>query len=53
MIFYKAKSKKLYVYVDESGQDTKGLIFVVGILVFEKEKSALMEKLKRKAVKIM
>ncbi|HRZ95361.1 MAG TPA: DUF3800 domain-containing protein [Candidatus Moranbacteria bacterium] len=45
MIFYKAKSKKLYVYVDESGQDTKGLIFVVGILVFEKEKSALMEKL--------
>lgn len=39
------KSKqKLYCYVDESGQDTKGRLFVVGIVVLEKEKDEI-EKL--------
>lgn len=33
----KSKKKKLYAYVDESGQDTKGLIFVVSVLVLENE----------------
>lgn len=39
----KIKTKKLYAYVDESGQDTKGFIFVVSVLVFEKEKEILCD----------
>jgi len=37
--------KKIYAYVDESGQDTKGLVFIVSVLVFEKEKEYLAEVL--------
>jgi hypothetical protein len=37
----KSIKKKLYVYVDESGQDTKGLIFVVSVLVLEDEKPSV------------
>lgn len=38
----KMKSKqKLYCYVDESGQDTKGKLFVVGIVVTGNEKEEL------------
>lgn len=37
--------KKLYVYVDESGQDTKGLLFVVSILILEGEREAIQEML--------
>lgn len=29
------KRKNLYAYVDESGQDTEGLLFVVGVVVLE------------------
>jgi hypothetical protein len=37
--------EKIYAYVDESGQDTKGLIFVVSILVFETEKNDILAAL--------
>ena len=37
--------KKLYVYVDESGQDSKGLIFVVGVLIIEKDREVILKKL--------
>ncbi|MDR3559069.1 MAG: DUF3800 domain-containing protein [Candidatus Pacebacteria bacterium] len=37
MIPYQTKSKKLYVYVDESGQDTRGRFFLVSIIISEKE----------------
>jgi hypothetical protein len=40
-------SKKIYAYVDESGQDTKGLLFVVSILVFENEKEILKDSLEK------
>lgn len=35
--------KKLYCYVDESGQDTKGDIFIVSIVVTGKERDELLE----------
>lgn len=41
------KKKKLYVYVDESGQDTKGLVFVVSILVMESERELICEALEK------
>ena len=41
IISYQTKSKKIYVWVDESGQDTLGMLFVVSILVLEKEKEIL------------
>ena len=37
--------QKLYAYVDESGQDTKGGIFVVSIVVLENERDAVRERL--------
>jgi len=36
-------SKKLYCYVDETGQDTKGDIFVVTVVVPENKKEVLIE----------
>lgn len=41
------KKKKLYAYVDESGQDTKGLVFVVSVLILGDERSVLREELER------
>lgn len=41
----KSKKKKIYAYVDESGQDTKGILFIVSILVIEKERDIILEKL--------
>ncbi len=41
------KRQKIYAYVDESGQDTEGLIFVVSILIFEEEKEVLEAELER------
>lgn len=41
------KIKKLYAYVDESGQDTKGLVFVVSVLILENEYGVVCEKLER------
>ncbi|HEX8974471.1 MAG TPA: DUF3800 domain-containing protein [Patescibacteria group bacterium] len=46
--------KKLYAYVDESGQDTKGLVFVVSVLVFEQEGENIcneLEKIEKKSGK--
>ncbi len=37
--------KKLYVYVDESGQDTNGLLFVVSVLLVEKDLEMLRAEL--------
>jgi hypothetical protein len=33
----KQNKKKFFVYIDESGQDTEGLVFVVSVLVLEKD----------------
>ena len=35
------------MYVDESGQDTKGTIFIVGVLIVEEEKGLLQIELER------
>lgn len=40
-----ALMKKLYVYVDETGQDTLGTIFVVVTVVVQEAKDELGEKL--------
>lgn len=42
-----AKIQKFYCYVDESGQDTKGLLFVVGVLILESERETIFKELKR------
>lgn len=39
--------QKLYCYVDESGQDTKGEIFVVGIVILEQEREKIEKELER------
>ncbi len=35
--------KKLYVYVDENGQDTKGKVFIVSVVVTGNERDELLE----------
>lgn len=37
--------QKLYCYVDETGQDTKGDLFIVSIVTTERERNELIEKL--------
>jgi hypothetical protein len=37
--------QKLYCYVDESGQDTKGRLFLVSIVILERTREKLKEKL--------
>lgn len=37
--------QKLYCYVDESGQDTKGKLFLVSVIIQEKEREELRAKL--------
>jgi hypothetical protein len=39
------KEKKLYAYIDESGQDTKGSLFIVSILVTEQNRDLLPKNL--------
>jgi hypothetical protein len=39
--------QKLYVYVDESGQDTEGKFFVVGIIVTDENRDRIVDELKR------
>lgn len=39
------KGKKLYVYVDESGQHTEGRAFVVGVIVTDEERERLRNEL--------
>lgn len=41
------KNKKLYAYVDESGQDTKGFVFVVSILILEDEMNNICDELEK------
>jgi len=31
-------SKKYYCYIDETGQDTQGKIFIVSVIITEREK---------------
>ena len=38
-------SHKLYCYVDETGQDTKGALFVVSVAVTKKDRDELRELL--------
>ena len=42
-----ADKQKIYAYVDESGQDTKGLIFVVSVLIMEREREILADELEK------
>lgn len=44
----KETKQKLYAFVDESGQDTKGRIFIVSVLVLGKEKDFLSVVLEEK-----
>ena len=37
--------QKLYAYVDESGQDTAGRLFVVSVLLLAEERDALLPRL--------
>lgn len=37
--------KKLYAYVDETGQDTKGLFFLVAVIIAGQERDALRQRL--------
>ena len=46
MIPYSTKIKKLYCYVDETGQETRGRFFLVSVIIFEKERDELRKKLK-------
>lgn len=39
------RGQKLYVYVDESGQDTEGALFVVGIVVTSEQREQLRHEL--------
>jgi hypothetical protein len=41
------EKKKLYAYVDESGQDTGGLVFVVSVLILENERVHICEELEK------
>lgn len=42
-----ALRKKLYAYVDESGQDTRGLIFVVSVAVLDSEQRIVASELEK------
>jgi len=39
--------KKFYVYVDESGQETKGLIFIVSVLILEEQREIIGKELEK------
>ncbi len=39
------KSHKLYVYVDETGQDTRGTFFLVAVVVLGQERESISKKL--------
>ena len=43
----KNPKQKFYVYVDESGQDTKGNFFIVSVLILKKNQNLILEKLKQ------
>lgn len=37
--------KKLYCYVDETGQDTEGKLFIVVVIIVENEKEVVIEQI--------
>ena len=41
------EKKKLYAYVDESGQDTKGIVFIVSVLILENELDKICAELEK------
>jgi hypothetical protein len=41
------EKKKLYAYIDESGQDTGGLVFIVSVLILENEVAGICEELEK------
>lgn len=43
----KTRTKKIFAYVDESGQDTKGIFFVVSVVVLEENREKVLQELKR------
>ena len=40
-----SNKQKLYAYIDESGQDTEGVMFVVSILVLQEERDKILKDL--------
>ena len=42
-----AHKQKLYCYVDETGQDTEGRLFLVSVVVTEQEQEAFARELER------
>jgi hypothetical protein len=42
-----AQKQKLYCYVDETGQDTDGRLFLVSVVVTEQEQEAFARELER------
>jgi hypothetical protein len=40
------KKRKFFIYIDESGQDTKGELFVVTALILEDNREVILERLK-------
>ncbi len=43
----KEKKQKLYCYVDETGQDTKGKLFIVSVVITDDKREELNSKLKK------
>lgn len=39
--------QRLFAYVDESGQDTNGTLFVVGVVILEDERDNILKELER------
>lgn len=42
-----SKTSKIYCYVDESGQDTKGKLFIVSVVVAEKNKDLFQKEIEK------
>lgn len=42
-----AKRQHLYAYVDESGQDTKGEIFLVSVVIVSTQRDKLRRRLQK------
>jgi len=42
----KQTKQKIYCYVNETGQDTEGMLFLVSIIITDNERDILREKLK-------
>ena len=42
-----SRKHKLWAYIDESGQDTAGAFFVVGVVVLDAEREHIAQELER------